>query len=129
MRLVDAARPTFARHETFHPATGGFERRMRLWRKPLAIVQQTCARPGSNVDGPQSVRRRRWESSCATSRVLEADQPNRALHSFCSEGRSWSLGGRCPLSATRTPNGPSKSRAEVATASASARLRMRSFGA
>ena len=40
--------------------------------------------------------------------VLAAGQSKRELHSFCSEGKSCSLGGRCRLSSTRTPSAPSK---------------------
>src|ERR1700730_2641468 len=40
-------------------------------------------------------------SSCATSSVLLAGQPNREPQSFCSDGKSCSLGGPCRLSSTR----------------------------
>src|SRR5580700_8627441 len=39
-------------------------------------------------------------SSCATSSVLLAGQPKREPQSFCSDGRSCSLGGPCRLSST-----------------------------
>jgi membrane fusion protein, heavy metal efflux system len=40
--------------------------------------------------------------------VVAAGQPKREPHSFCSDGKSCSLGGPCRLSSTRTASPPSK---------------------
>src|SRR5664280_1415827 len=68
-------------------------------------------------------------SSCAISSVLLADQPKREPQSFCSEGKSCSLGGPCRFSSTRTASAPSKPSAALTTSSAISRRTIRSRGA
>ena len=82
-------------------------------------MEKNCGRSTAMIVQSYSCHKGPSLSSCATSSVFAAVQPNREPQSFCSEDKSCSCGGPCRLSSTCTLSAPSKPSAAWATSCAS----------